>query len=604
MSAEKFTTRPELRGSFGAAASTHWLASQTAMAVLERGGNAFDAGFAAGMVLQVAEPHLNGPGGDCPIIVHKASRRETKVICGQGPLPKAATLEAFTGPGLTQVPGTGLLSAVVPGAFGAWLTLLRDYGSWSFAEAMEIAIHYARNGVPLVSQVEETIAASRRMFETWWPSSAAIYLPKGQVPRAGRLFANPALADTWERLVRESAGGGIGREAGIEAARRAWYRGFVAEEMDRFCRQSFMDVTGEAHAGFLTGQDMAGWEPPVEEPVTVDFAGHRIAKCGFWSQGPVLLQSLRLLDGAGLDGLDPEGADFVHLLTEAMKLSYADRETFYGDPDFVSVPQDVLLSKDYAAARQALIDPQHASRDWRPGEIAGHGGAVDYAAACARKRDAGLLAGYGGGEPTVARYDKAPVTGDTCHLDVVDRHGNMVSITPSGGWLQSSPAIPALGFPLGTRAQMVWLDAASPAAPAAGKRPRTTLTPTMVLRDDGSAYLACGTPGGDQQDQWQLSFLIRHLVHGQNLQEAIDAPSFHCEHWPNSFYPRQASPAKLVVEDRFPQSVRDELVRRGHDLHVGEGWSEGRLSAAGRDPDGVIKAAANPRGMQGYAVCR
>lgn len=606
MSARRFTTRPELKGSFGAVSSTHWLASQSAMAVLERGGNAFDAAFAGAMVLQVCEPHLNGPGGDCPILVHAAREGRTRVICGQGPLPGAATLEAYTRHGLDTVPGTGLLAAVVPGAFGAWTTLLRDYGTWSFAEAMDYAIGYAERGIPVLPQIAATVAAAQPMFQEFWPSSAAVFLDRGAVPAVGSLFRNPTLAETWRRLVGEAAGA-AGREAGIEAARAAWYHGFVAEAVDRFCRDAYMDVSGEAHAGLLTGQDLADWTVPVEDPVEIEHRGFRVQKCGFWSQGPVLLQALRILEDVDLASLDPEGAAFVHWVAEAKKLAYADRETFYGDPDFVSVPGETLLSRDYAAARRALIDPGAASRDWRPGAIEGHGMAVDYAAACARRRDQGLLAGYGGGEPTVARFDEpAPeaASGDTCHLDVADRDGNMISVTPSGGWLQSSPVIPELGFALGTRAQMLWLVEGAPNAPAPRKRPRTTLTPTMVLRDDGTPYLACGTPGGDQQDQWQLVFLLRHLHHGMNLQEAIDAPAFHSEHWPNSFYPRQASPGKLVVEERFADPVKDRLRALGHDLHVGEPWSEGRLAAAGRDADGQFKAAANPRGMQGYAVAR
>lgn len=606
MSARPFTTRPELKGGFGAAASTHWLASQTAMAVLERRGNAFDAAFAGAMVLQVCEPHLNGPGGDCPILAHGARDGRTRVICGQGPLPGAATLEAYTRHGLEIVPGTGLLAAVVPGAFGAWTALLRDYGTWSFAEAMAYAIGYAERGIPVLPQIAGTIASAEALFRDHWPSSAAVFLPGGSVPAVGTLFRNPKLAETWKRLVGE-AEAASGREAGIEAARAAWYKGFVADAIDRFCRDAYMDVSGRPHAGLLTGQDMAVWSPPVEDPVEIDHHGHRVQKCGFWSQGPVLLQALRLLEGFDLAGMDPEGPDFVHVLTEAMKLAFADRETFYGDPDFVAVPGETLLSRDYAAARRALIDPGAASREWRPGAIDGHGHPVDYAAARARRRDQANLAGLGGGEPTVARFQEpadAAASGDTCHLDVVDADGNMVSATPSGGWLHSSPTIPELGFPLGTRAQMLWLVEGAPNAPAPGKRPRTTLTPTMVLRDDGTPYLACGTPGGDQQDQWQLIFLTRHLHHGLNLQEAIDAPAFHSEHWPNSFYPRQASPAKLVVEERFAEATRARLRDLGHDLHVGEPWSEGRLAAAGRDRDGQIKAAANPRGMQGYAVAR
>ena len=603
-----FTTRPELEGTFGAVASTHWIASQAAMRILEIGGNAFDAACAGAFVLQVAEPHLNGPAGDVSIILFDAGARRSEVLCGQGPVPAAATSAAFKELGLDLVPGTGLLAAVVPGAFDAWLLLLRDRGSLPLDTVMETAIGYAENGVPVLARMSETVAAARSIFERYWPTSRALYLQNAGPPQPGSLFANTRLAATWKRLVDEAADARGSREARIDAARRAWSHGFVAEAIDRFCReQSLMDVSGRAHGAFLRGQDMAGWSARFETPVVYDYAGHRIAKCGPWSQGPVMLQALALLSGYDMAAVPPDHPEFVHRVVEAMKLAFADREAHYGDPDFTDVPLAKLLSPDYNSTRRALIGEQ-ASPDWRPGTIGGGGGEFDYAAACARHRDAGLLAAYGGGEPTMPdfegeRYLKAAV-GDTSHIDVVDRQGNMISATPSGGWLQSSPAIAELGFPLGTRAQMTWLEPGSPSSLRPGARPRTTLTPTLVLRDDESAYIACGTPGGDQQDQWQLIFLLRHFHHGLGLQAAIDAPAFHSEHAPSSFFPRQACPAKLVLEGRYGADARAALKRRGHDVHVGGDWSEGRLSAVCNHGAGRFGAAANPRGMQGYAVCR
>jgi gamma-glutamyltranspeptidase/glutathione hydrolase len=592
-----FTTRPEIAGTFGVVASTHWLASSTGMAVLERGGNAFDAAAAAAFVLQVAEPHLNGPGGDAPIILHDATTRKQHVICGQGPSPRGATIAAFEALGLDLIPGTGLLPAVVPGAFDAWCVLLRDWGTWEFADVLAFALGYAKNGVHLVPRVSATIENMRPLFESEWKSSADVYLPGGAVPAPRALFARPALAGTWERLCREATG--ATREARIDAARRAWYQGFVADQVDRFFRGTeVMDVTGRRHRGLLTADDFARWSATVEDPVSYDYHGHTVLKCGPWSQGPVFLQQLALLRGFGVGAMDPFGTDFVHTVVEAAKLAYADREAYYGDPNFLRVPLDGLLSDRYNDERRRLIAGT-ASLALRPGTIEGFAAVVDHEAAIRAR----LLAGDSGGagEPTVARL--GVIGADTCHIDVIDKHGNMLSATPSGGWLQSSPAVPGLGFPLGTRGQMFWLKPGLPNSLEPGKRPRTTLSPSFALRD-GKAWMAFGTPGGEQQDQWSLIMFLRMVHHGMNIQEAVDAPSFHTEHWPSSFWPRVARPGKVVLEGRYSDDVLSELRSRGHDASKGDDWSEGRLSGARLETDGQMFAGANPRGMQGYAVGR
>jgi gamma-glutamyltranspeptidase/glutathione hydrolase len=591
-----FTTRPEIAGSFGVVASTHWIASSVGMAVLERGGNAFDAAVAAGFTLQVAEPHLNGPGGDAPIILHSARSHTQHVICGQGVSPNAATMGAFADLGLDLIPGTGLLPAVVPGAFDAWCLMLRDWGSWELADVLEFAIGYATEGVHLVPRVSATIETMRPMFETEWPTSAAVYLPGGRVPAPGTRFANPALAATYRRILDEA--NGDTREGRIDAARRAWYSGFVAEAVERFFADSeILDSSGRRHRGLLTAEDFARWSASVEDPVRLDYLGHTVLKCGPWSQGPVLLQQLSLLAGFDIGAMDPVGEAFVHTVVECAKLAYADREAFYGDPHFVEVPLARLLSADYAAGRRALVTDA-ASLALRPGDIAGFGGPVDHEAAARaelRTRVAGV------GEPTVARLGTSG--GDTCHVDVIDRWGNMVSATPSAGWLQSSPVIPELGFCMGTRGQMFWLKPDRPNSLAPGKRPRTTLSPSFALRD-GKPWMAFGTPGGEQQDQWSLIMFLRMVHFNMTIQQAIDAPSFHSEHWPSSFWPRAAAPGKLVLEGRYATDVRDALRARGHLAELGEPWSEGRLSAARIEPDGQLYAGANPRGAQGYAVGR
>jgi gamma-glutamyltranspeptidase/glutathione hydrolase len=594
-----FTTRPEILGTFGVVASTHWLASAVGMAVLEKGGNAFDAAVAVGFTLQVVEPHLNGPGGDMPALVYAANEDQVQVICAQGPSPAAMTMEVFADLGLDLIPGSGLLPAVVPGAFDGWCLMLQRYGTMRLSEVMSYAIGYARDGYPLVPRVSATIQTVRQLFVDEWHSSAALYLPAGQVPAAGTIFRNPVLADTYERLVREAEADGGSREQQIERARLIWAEGWIADGIDRFCRDnSFMDATGERHSGLLTGQDMAGWRAHFETPTTLDYKHYTLCKCGPWSQGPALLQQLSMLSGLDIAAMDPTGPDFIHVFTEATKLAFADREAFYGDPNFVDVPMAQLLSADYAAERAELIAAT-ASMALRPGQISGYDVDLSFQQNTDRSLNAAAEA-MGVGEPTVSKSGVS--RGDTVHLDIIDRFGNMVSATPSGGWLQSSPIIPEFGFCLGNRGQMFWLDPASPSALVAGKRPRTTLSPSMVLRD-GRPYMAFGTPGGDQQDQWQGLMFLHHVDHGMNLQQAIDCPAFHSEHFPSSFWPRGAKPGRLVLEGRMPAATVDELRRRGHDIIVGDDWSEGRLTGAVQDGS-LLKAAANPRGMQGYAIGR
>jgi gamma-glutamyltranspeptidase / glutathione hydrolase len=556
-------------------ASTHWLASAAGMAVLERGGNAFDAAAAAGFVLQVVEPHLNGPAGEVPILLYSADREEVLVVNGQGVAPAAATIERFRDEeGLDLVPGTGVLGACVPGAFDAWMQLLRELGTWGPREVLDPAIGYAGGGYPLVPAIAAAIRGVEGRFRDEWPGSAELYLP---VPEPGRLFRNRALAGTYARIADEAEAGGGSREARIERARAAWSRGFVAETIAGFCARE---------GGLLTGDDLAGWEARLEPPVSLDHAGHTVFKPGPWSQGPVFLQQLALLEGFDLVALSHEPAEYVHTIVECAKLAFADRDAWYGDPDFADVPLERLLSPEYAAERRGLVG-EEASGELCPGL----GGTLPRRASGTEPQSP---VEAGAGEPT---------RGDTCHVDVADRHGNLVSATPSGGWLWSSPVIPELGFPLGTRAQMFWLEEGHPSSLEPGKRPRTTLSPSLAARG-GEPYLAFGTPGGDQQDQWTLTVFLGHVHQGLDLQAAIDAPAFHTNHLVSSFWPRGVRTRSVEVESRFGPEVLDGLRRRGHDVTDAGPWALGRVSAVGREPDGVLKAAANPRGMQGYAAGR
>jgi gamma-glutamyltranspeptidase/glutathione hydrolase len=555
-----FTTRPELRGTFGMVASTHWLASAAGMSVLERGGNAFDAAVATGFTLQVVEPHLNGPGGEVPVLLFPVEHGEPVVLCGQGVAPAAATIERYRDLGHELVPGTGVLAACVPGAFGGWLLLLERFGTWRLEDVLAFAIGYAEAGFPLVAGIRATIDRTAGLLETW-PASRDLYLPP---PRVGALFRNPALAATYRRILDEARGGS--REDEIEKARRAWYEGFVAEEIDRF-------VASEE--GLLTGDDLAAWRATLESPATLEYRGLTVCKTRPWGAGPVGLQQLALLSGFDLAELTP--AELVHVVTECAKLAHADRDALYGDGD---VPLDTLLSADYNDDRRALVGDD-ASTEYRPGL-----GRLPQLV--------GAAVTPGAGEPT---------RGDTVHLDVVDRWGNFLSATPSGGWLQSSPVIPGLGWPLGTRAQMFWLEEGLASSLRPGARPRTTLSPGLALRD-GTPYLAWGTPGGDQQEQWALHAFIRHVDLGLDLQQAIDAPEFHTDHLISSFYPRGFARRSLTLEERFGDDVVEDLRRRGHEVEVSGPWTLGRVTAVAREPDGLLKAGANPRGMQGYAAGR
>ena len=592
-----FTTRPDLRGDFGMVASTHWLGTAVGMSVLERGGNAADAAVATGFVLQVVEPHLNGPGGEVPILLWDPAERRVRVIAGQGVTPAGATIAHYRAEGLAMVPGTGLLAATVPGAFGGWLRLLADWGSWRLADVLAPAIHYAERGFPVLPAIRATIETVAATFRRDWPSSAAAWLPDGAVPVTGGRLRNPMLAATWRRLLAESTSAGRSREAEIEAARRAFYTGFVAEAIAEHVRRPVRDASGEPHAGVLTGEDLAGWHCPIEDPVTLDYHGYRVCKTGPWGQGPVLLQQLALLAGYDLAQAGLLTADYVHTVVECGKLAFADREAWYGDSgDSAGTPLADLLDERYAADRRRLVGDT-ASLELRPGAPGGR--TPQLPSFDGRSEPEPTV---GAGEPTVDA--RGTTRGDTCHLDVVDRWGMHISATPSGGWLQSSPTIAELGFCLGTRAQMTWLQDGLPSSLRPGVRPRTTLSPSLALRDD-EPYLAFGTPGGDQQDQWSLWFFLAHVHFGLSLQQAIDAPMLHSTHFPSSFWPRAAEPAGLVVEARLDRSVVEELRRRGHRVTVSGDWTLGRLSAVGRDPEtGFLRAAANPRGGAGYAAGR
>ncbi|MFJ3090080.1 gamma-glutamyltransferase family protein [Streptomyces sp. NPDC086838] len=595
--------RPELSGTFGAVSSTHWLSSAAAMAVLEKGGNAFDAIAAGGFVLQVVEPHFNGLGGDVPIVSYSAATQSVQVVCGQGPMPQAATIDRFRSLGLRHIPGSGLLPAVVPGAFGAWMRLLSEHGTLPLADILDHAIGYAENGFPLLPGTADAIEVLAPLFATEWSSSGRVYLPGGRPPKAGSLFRTPALADTYKRLLREATAVGGDREAQIAAAERAFYQGFVAEAIDSFVSSTpVLDATGRHHKGLLTGEDLANWRATVEEPSSLQYRGLTVHKPGPWSQSPVFLQQLALLEGFDLKGMGLGSAEYIHTVTECAKLAFADREAWYGDPEHSDVPLGKLLSPAYTAARRALVEDK-AAEVLRPGSPGGRTPFVpDTADVDWPVADGSWMSQLANGLPTVVKATAART--DTCTIVVADRFGNLVVAVPSGGWLKSSPVVPGLGLSLGTRGQTMTLQEGHPNSVGPGRRPRTTLSPSLVVKD-GKPLMAFGTPGGDRQDQWTLEFFLAAVDFGLGLQAATETLAFHTDHFSASFTPHESRPKVLAVERNCDPEVVEDLRSRGHDVELAAEFSLGKVCAVAVDEEaGLLRAAASPRGRQTYAACR
>jgi gamma-glutamyltranspeptidase/glutathione hydrolase len=583
-----FTTRPTLHGYGGAVSAGHYLAAQSGQKLLADGGNAADAACAAGFALQVLEPHMNGPAGEVPILFYSGAEDRIFVISGQGTAPGSATLEAMRARVGDLVPGDGVAAATVPAALDAWCLLLERFGTRTLEEVLVPARELAGRGFPMYPFLEVVLRFFEARFRDEWPTTGEIYLP---VRRVGERQRNPALARLFGELADAERLGPGGREAGIRAARDAFYQGRPAEVIERFVREPLRDASGHANAGFLTADDLATYRGAVEEPLSVSYRGTEVWKCGPWTQGPVFLQQLRLLEGFDLRSLGHNSAEALHVWLECAKLAFADRDACYADPDFEKVPIDELLSTAYAEKRRRLVDLERASLELRPG---------------LGELPAGwpLVAGPRS-EAAAEPQAFAALRGrsDTTQLDAADRFGNLVSATPSGAWIPSSPVIPEFGFPIGTRAQMFSLDPGHPNALAPGKRPRTTLTPSLARLADGR-LLAFGTPGGDQQDQWTLQMLLNLVDFGmRDLQEAIDAPTLHSRHMPSSFYPRQAEPGAVSAEARIPEPVLEALEARGHRVDRSGPWEHGRVLAVARNPEtGLLEAAASPRSRIAYAA--
>ena len=574
----EFTTRPVVMGTHGMVNSTHYLASVAGLQALKRGGNVVDAGATMWFSLTVLKPYLVGVAGECPILLYWADEGTVLAVNGQGPAPKAATIDWFVEHGYPLIPEDGFLPAVVPGSFDAWITLLDEYGTFSLGEVMEPAIDMAREGFPAYPSLKRAIARTADRYRSEWPTSAEVYLPGGTVPEVGQILRNPDWARTFEKVAKaEKKERRDGRSSGLDAARDYFYRGPIAKAaIDYMQTFKCRDAYGQEHHGLLTLEDLAGYRSRIEEPVTVNYRGYDVYKCGPWTQGPVLLQQLNLLEGYDFRAMGHNTVEYLHTWVECAKLAFADREQYYADPDFADVPLDRLLSKAYADERRELVDPDSASMELRPGGV----------------------------PPIRLEETKQPGwrEGDTVHLEAVDGTGNMISATPSGAWIRTSPLIPGLGFCMGTRAQMLHLDPDHVERLEPGKRPSTTLTPSLVMKED-APYMVFGTPGGDRQDQWTLQLFLNHVDFEMNVQRAIDMPTVHTTHFPASFWPHDAHAGVVHVEPRIPEDVRKGLEGKGHRIIVDEPWSHGRCLAIRYDPEiGVMFGGASPRTGDPYAI--
>ncbi|MGI9291837.1 MAG: gamma-glutamyltransferase family protein [Gammaproteobacteria bacterium] len=565
------TSGPRLIGYRGAVASHHHQSALAAYDVLNLGGNAVDAGVAAVLVEGVVNPHMHGPAGECPILI-AGPDTEVTAVNGNTCAPAAATPEAYLERGFTDMPSSGLLAAGVPASLSALITALHRFGTLPFHVLVEPAAELARNGFAMHEGLrhQETVGLNpnKQKFSDEWPSTAAIYLENGEPIAIGAPVHNHALANVYELLAGASRSHASAPK-GYDAVRQEFYHGSVATQIEQHCQR---------HDGLITAADLANFSTPLEHPLSTLVGEARIFKCSSWCQGPALLQTLQILKQTRLNTLEHNSTEYLHILAEATKLAYADREQYYADPQMVDVPLSDLLSNDYARLRASLIDPSVASPLMQPGDPVRGQAVLDRSS---------WLGGANWGAGTV-------------HVDVADRHGMIASFTPSGGWLEANAVIPELGFPLGNRLMTFYLTPEHhPNRLAPGKRPRTTISPSLVTRDS-QPWIAFGSMGGDQQDQWMLQFFLNVVVFGMTLQQAIDAPKVSSEHFDGFFAPHDRFNRRLRVENQIDSNVIQQLSNRGHEIDLAPMWTEGYLNAVSRDPDtGALEAAVDPRGARG-----
>jgi gamma-glutamyltranspeptidase / glutathione hydrolase len=572
------------RGTRGALASGSEYAEQAGMRMYYHGGNAVDAGVASMFAASVAEFSHFGMGGEAPILI-RTKAGKVYAIAGVGPMPKLATAKFFMehrpkpGEILTLDPGglkgiipvAGILPALVPSVVEAGLVALRDFGTKSFSDAIEPAIELA-DGMAIDEMRSGSIARSRRFFDLW-PDSKKTFLPDGHVPMPGEIFHQPNLARTLRSMAaaeKKALAAGATRAAAIDAVADYFYRGDVAHRIDAFM---------QANGGLLRYEDMAAFKLQPEEPLASDYHNYKVYKPGFWSQGPAMIEALNILEGYDLRSMGFNSVDYIHTITEALKLAYADRDTYYGDPKFNNIPADTLLSKAYAADRRKEIG-HTASMDFLPGLINGKRGKHPTEMDIARTKISDEL-----------------MASDTTCIDAVDKDGIMFSATPSGAWLPSVIAGDT-GIPLTERAQQFILVPGSPNELAGGKRPRVTLSPTIIT-EQGKPFLALSTPGGDNQEQSLIQLFFNVIEFGENAQSAVEAPRFQTRHLVSSFDNHAWNRGDLLLDERIPPSIGTELAARGHKIGTRSRWASGAAPVMIRiTPDGVIEAGADPYGYR------
>jgi gamma-glutamyltranspeptidase / glutathione hydrolase len=565
--------RPAVLGRKYIVASGHYLASMAGARILEMGGNVVDAGVATGLCINVLQPDMTNIGGVAPIILRTGQTGDVVTISGLGWWPKAATLDELRRRGADLAGGP--LTTVVPAAVDAWILALERYGTMPLSEVAAPAIELAEEGFPVNPFLEMNLRSAAGAL-AGWPTSRAVYLSRGRPPRTGELLVQKPLAHAL-RLLVEAERGSTGRAAGLRAARDRFYKGDIAEVAAAFNQEI---------GGLLTREDLAGFEVQEEPPVWTSYRGVDVYACGPWCQGPVVPAALNIMEGYDLAALSHNSAAALHLVAESLKAAFADRHAYYGDPRFVEVPVEGLLSKTYAAAWRARIDRAKACP-----EMPSAGDPWRHQRARGKRAVEQRVAPVPGAEPP-----------DTSYLCVLDRDGDAFSATPSDG-VGSTPLVPGLGFVLSPRGTQSWLDPDHPSVVAPGKRPRLTPSPGLVLKN-GRVLMPYGTPGLDVQPQAMLQFLINHLDYGLDVQEAIEAPRIASYSFPASSHPHPYHPGLLRVEDRIPPEVRSELSRMGHRVEVWPAWMPraGALCAAVLDPtERTLAGGADPRRLA-YAV--
>ncbi|HEY1326581.1 MAG TPA: gamma-glutamyltransferase family protein [Casimicrobiaceae bacterium] len=554
--------RPVVAGATHVVSAGHYLAAQAGFAILEAGGNAIDAGVAAGIVLGVVQTDRVNFAGVAPIILYLASERRVMTLDGLGHWPRAADVRVFIERHGGHMP-PGILRTVIPAAPSAWITALERFGTMSFGDVAQAAIRFARDGFPMHWLMAEWIAADEEAYRRW-PETAAVFLPEGKPPRVGAPFVQADLGRTLQYMAdQEAAHASAGRAAGLRAAHDAFYRGDIAATIAAYHR---------AHEGWVTADDLAGYRVRFEPPVHTRVRDIDLHACGPWCQGPVLLETLNVLAGLDLRAAGHNSPAYVHALTEAIKLAYADRHAWFGDPRFVDVPIERLLAKDYADERRRAIDPQRAYPGMPPAGMA--------------KTTSEL-------QSSIAETEPEP---DTSYVCVIDRHGNAFSATPSDA-SSATPVIPGTGLCPSSRGSQSWCDPAHPSVLAPGKRPRLTPSPALALRE-GKAYLAFGSPGNDVQPQAMLQAFLNVHVFDMDVQSAVEAPRFASFSFPQSSEPHTYRPGRLNVESRVAGSTRDALAALGHDVVTWpeRDWHAGAVCMVRVDPrTGVLEGAADPR---------